>query len=430
MSSFDQAWQLLKKDNPLFPERDDEIREVVDANMAEKKKANRNYPNVKINPETGGPENASIRALLDRARGVPRKPATKPKETKLPTDTLNALHSKVKKNSDEPFDTVWLIVKQEFLEDEPYSLYSLISDIPSRKKDRSVFNFLSDTPEGQKIVTDLMDMPFDYPLEGYGLDLPKYEYGTFTKPQEFKRLIGGGFSKTKKMPGGSFSMPTHMCRVGGKLREVPGTVCHNCYVHGRGQGYPMNASQRHLLRNYAAMKMGEDPAAWASNIAQEIPYQTKNFPLMRFFDSGDVDSPEMMSALMDIALQNPDIFHWIPTRERSSVARAMSARDEDTIPKNMSVMVSLPFINQTLDNDLNVERGVPKISQKFIDLVDRYPQLQYSNVIDNKEYMSPQSTCLASVNPGSSCVDHQCSDCFDPNVVRNENGVKVGYYKH
>jgi len=96
----------------------------------------------------------------------------------------------------------------------------------------------------------------------------------------------------------------------------------------------------------------------------------------------------------------------------------------------MSVMVSLPFINQTLDNDLNVERGVPKISQKFIDLVDRYPQLQYSNVIDNKEYMSPQSTCLASVNPGSSCVDHQCSDCFDPNVVRNENGVKVGYYKH
>ena len=91
MNAFEKTWQLLKKDNPLFPERNEEIREVVDANMAEQKKP-------KIDAETGGPQNASIRALLDRARGVPRK-ETKPKQDpKLKTQTLRNLHSKVKRD--------------------------------------------------------------------------------------------------------------------------------------------------------------------------------------------------------------------------------------------------------------------------------------------------------------------------------------------
>ena len=90
-SIFEQTWQLLKKDKSFYPERDDEIKDVVDANMDEKKKP-------KVDAETGGPQNASIRALLNRARGVPRK-ETKPKQDpKLKTQTLRNLHSKVKKN--------------------------------------------------------------------------------------------------------------------------------------------------------------------------------------------------------------------------------------------------------------------------------------------------------------------------------------------
>lgn len=98
MSSFERAWKSIKKDASFYPERDDEIEEVVRENMAEKRKEKKMQPKPKIDLETGGPENASIRALLNRARGVPRKDTSKRPKTDLKTSTLRNLHSKVKKD--------------------------------------------------------------------------------------------------------------------------------------------------------------------------------------------------------------------------------------------------------------------------------------------------------------------------------------------
>ncbi len=51
-----------------------------------------------------------------------------------------------------------------------------------------------------------------------------------TKQQVVSALneITGGLSQTTKMPESSFSIPAKHCKVGSKLREVKGSVCHEC----------------------------------------------------------------------------------------------------------------------------------------------------------------------------------------------------------
>ena len=42
--------------------------------------------------------------------------------------------------------------------------------------------------------------------------------------------ITDSFTKTKKMPGLSYSLPAWECKTGAKLVKVPGSVCAGCYA--------------------------------------------------------------------------------------------------------------------------------------------------------------------------------------------------------
>ena len=42
--------------------------------------------------------------------------------------------------------------------------------------------------------------------------------------------ITGSMTRTKKMPGLSYSLPAWECITGAKLRKVPGSVCAGCYA--------------------------------------------------------------------------------------------------------------------------------------------------------------------------------------------------------
>ena len=44
--------------------------------------------------------------------------------------------------------------------------------------------------------------------------------------KDIKRILGGDVSsKNSKMPGTSFGLTTDTCNVGGKLRDIDGSVC-------------------------------------------------------------------------------------------------------------------------------------------------------------------------------------------------------------
>ena len=43
-------------------------------------------------------------------------------------------------------------------------------------------------------------------------------------------LLVGGLSKPGKMPGWSIGIPAKECNTGGKLQNIEGSVCNDCYA--------------------------------------------------------------------------------------------------------------------------------------------------------------------------------------------------------
>ena len=68
------------------------------------------------------------------------------------------------------------------------------------------------------------------------------------KVKEAKKITGS-MTRTKKMPGLSYSLPAWECRTGAKLRKVPGSVCAGCYaLKGNYTRYPaIKAAQYYRL---------------------------------------------------------------------------------------------------------------------------------------------------------------------------------------
>ena len=44
------------------------------------------------------------------------------------------------------------------------------------------------------------------------------------------KIIGGSLSKPSKMPGWSIGLPAKECKTGGKLQQMKGSVCYDCYA--------------------------------------------------------------------------------------------------------------------------------------------------------------------------------------------------------
>lgn len=319
------------------------------------------------------------------------------------------------------FELSWALLKA--IDRDDFDINDILSNEVFPKGRGHIMRYL-ETPKGKREMNQLRGRRIDYPLEG--MDLPRFEYKNQWRPnEELQRIFGGSptdvkdwdfLSKPGKMINRTFSLPTHMCRIGGKLREVPGSVCENCYAHGKNYNY--NAVQQRLLRNYDALT-GGDPVDWASAFASKIiPKETGNFPMFRFHDSGDLHSASHASMIADIAAGNPNVLHWVPTREWKMIEQLVNARDE--LPSNFVPRISLPMVNQTLDNEENERRGVDLLDERIIDLIQDNPQVDYSTVIDRPEYRSSNSSVLCGVESGkpgrNTCQDLRCDACYRPEV--------------
>ncbi len=60
----------------------------------------------------------------------------------------------------------------------------------------------------------------------------------------------------------------------------------------------------------------------------------------RWFDSGDLQSVEMLDAICQVAKATPQIKHWLPTQERGMVKQYSKA-----IPDNLIIRVSASMVN-------------------------------------------------------------------------------------
>lgn len=156
-------------------------------------------------------------------------------------------------------------------------------------------------------------------------------------------IVVGGLSRPSKMPWLGWSISAKKCNVGGKLAKVPGSVCHTCYaLKGRYLfGNVQNALDR---RHEASLSPLFVPA-----FIYLLNEKSKNVPaakrFFRWFDSGDLQSLDMLHDINTIARYTPTIQHWLPTKE-STICRDFKKGSGLPSP-NLTIRISAAMMDDT-----------------------------------------------------------------------------------
>lgn len=160
---------------------------------------------------------------------------------------------------------------------------------------------------------------------------------------EMAKRITGGASRPSKMPGLSWNIPATLCKVGSALRAVPGSTCSGCYALKGRYMFPnvQNAMHKRLDLYNKAHENGTITRWYEAMAYYAMSRRSKGF--FRFFDSGDLQSVQMMHDLCIVANMAPNTKFWLPTREYGIVLDFI--RGGYTIPQNMVVRLSSPIVD-------------------------------------------------------------------------------------
>ncbi len=168
----------------------------------------------------------------------------------------------------------------------------------------------------------------------------------------------GGLGIPSKMPCYTFSISARKCQTGGKLHSVPNSVCNKCYAFRGNYNWPgiVNAfvKRQDIMEN--------DPQ-WVSNMIELINRKGQSY--FRWFDSGDLQSVSMLSNIVEIAKQTPNVKHWLPTKEYPYVTQYIKAGNK--IPSNLIIRLSGFMIDGPAPKTLAKRLGVHVSSVTRID---------------------------------------------------------------
>ena len=207
---------------------------------------------------------------------------------------------------------------------------------------------------------------------------------TYSKAAAWR--IVGGLSRTTKMPCHSWGLPAWRCRVGGKLVGVEGSVCAGCYaLKGRYSHSPVRRA------NERRMNHANDPE-WVDAMVFLVHWQAmeNGAPHFRWFDTGDLQSVEMLQRIAEVARRSPEISHWLPTREHGIVRRYLACEEP---PANLVIRLSALMV----DGDPPAVLGQPT-----------------STVHRREPHRGHRCPAYDAEGPPS-CGD--CRACWDPNVA-------------
>ncbi len=154
----------------------------------------------------------------------------------------------------------------------------------------------------------------------------------------------GSLSKPSKMPCHGYSLPAHACRRGSLLRQIPGSVCSDCYA--LKNRYLFKNVQTALYKRLDAVV--SDTPKWENLITQLIERKERS-GYFRWHDSGDIQSIEHLNAINNVALSLPHIKFWLPTREAGtpdSMLDMWLKEHEKKLADNLVIRVSANMISQ------------------------------------------------------------------------------------
>ncbi len=235
---------------------------------------------------------------------------------------------------------------------------------------------------------------------------------TKLKLKEIRALLGKTktgraiSNRNSKMPGYTFSTSAFFCKTGSKLNLVKGSVCEKCYA--LNGNYRFTSVMEGLNANsvgiafYEAMK---DYSAWTIALSEIIRRRCiikeikdiygnviakEDNRWFRFHDSGDIQSALHLKAINDIALLNPNVKFWLPTREGKFVKEFLKT---NKVATNLCIRISAHIIGKKAKD---FATGLP------------------TSTVD---YADSKHNCIAP-KQGGSCDGEimNCRNCWDPSI--------------
>ena len=166
----------------------------------------------------------------------------------------------------------------------------------------------------------------------------------------------GALSSPSKMPGWGWGISALNCNVGTKLREVADSVCAICYAM-RNHYVMQNVMQAHAKRQLASNRHD-----WADIMALMINVKAKNKggDAFRWFDSGDLQSVELLTKICQVCVKTPTVKHYLPTKEYKIVQDYVQGGG--VIPDNLCIRLSAYIIDGPLPSSLAQRIGVQTAS--------------------------------------------------------------------
>ena len=145
-------------------------------------------------------------------------------------------------------------------------------------------------------------------------------------------------SEPSKMPGYGYGLPTYACITGSKLREMPNTVCSNCYAcKGHYAFKPVVAGQTKRL-----LTLG-DPR-WVQAMITVL--KGKRVRYFRWHDSGDLQSLKHLKNIIKVAEGVSDMMFWLPTKEKKILLQYFAKTAY--VPPNLCIRLSATLIDSDI----------------------------------------------------------------------------------
>lgn len=210
-------------------------------------------------------------------------------------------------------------------------------------------------------------------------------------------IIVGGLSRPSKMPGYGWSIPASLCKRGSLLRKIKGSVCHNCYAC---KGRYLFGVVKDCLHN--RLNKFYDPL-WVNAMIR----LTRDKSYFRWFDSGDLQSVDMLEKICLVCANSPNCNHWLPTREFAIIKQFL--KKGNTVPSNLCIRLSADMVDEYPKHSFD---GIP-FSTVSTNL-NTFKHNKYPKVLN----------CGVTVNKNiKKCKELNCTACWD-NKVKHINYLK------
>ena len=151
--------------------------------------------------------------------------------------------------------------------------------------------------------------------------------------QEYGKISLGN----TKMPGTTYAVDAFACLTGSKLAKVKGSICSGCYSIRLQKIRP--SVDKGYKKNLFKWQVSNTSNWIDAMVFQILRAKVKEH---RWFDSGDLQSLEMLEAIVEVARKTPKVKHWLPTKEYKVAAKYLKT---NTLPKNLVLRVSATMID-------------------------------------------------------------------------------------